>query len=346
METKNQTTINISSLTIIKIIGIFLFLGFLYLIRDVLIIVFISGILAAILNPIVNFLQRKKIPRIIAILLIFFIILGILALIVTTIVPIFVDQINQIIKNFPQWKEKISEQFLKIETFGFLNMRDSLQNWSEQNLTQVGENIFLKIINIFGSLISFISVLIIVFYLLLEVEAIKKIIQSVIPTKFQSYTIQLFTQMQNKLSLWLRGQLILCLVIGTLSFIGLLILGVKSALLLALIAGIFEIIPYLGPILGAIPAVLLAFTQSPLTALLVIILYVLIQQLENNLLVPKIMSKTVGLNPVIIIIVFLIGGKLYGLIGALLAIPVATALSVLIKDYFELKRKEEKKLEQ
>jgi predicted PurR-regulated permease PerM len=220
-------------------------------------------------------------------------------------------------------------------------MRDSLQNWSKQNLIQVGENVFLNIINIFGNLISFISVLVIVFYLLLEIEAIKKIIQSIIPIKFQSYTIRLFIQMQNKLSLWLRGQLILCLVIGILSYIGLLILGVKYALLLALIAGISEIIPYLGPILGAIPAVFLAFTQSPLTALLVIILYLIIQQLENTLLVPKIMGKTVGLNPVIILIVFLIGGKLYGPIGALLAIPVATALSVLIKDYFELKRKEE-----
>jgi predicted PurR-regulated permease PerM len=337
----HQVTINISSLTIIKTIGIFLFLGFLYLIRDVLIVVFISGILATILNPMVNFLQRRKIPRIITILLIFFIILSVLALIVTAIVPIFVDQINQIIENFPQWKEKISEQFFKTETLGFLNMRDSLQNWSKQNLIQVGENVFLNIINIFGNLISFISVLVIVFYLLLEIEAIKKIIQSIIPIKFQSYTIRLFIQMQNKLSLWLRGQLILCLVIGILSYIGLLILGVKYALLLALIAGISEIIPYLGPILGAIPAVFLAFTQSPLTALLVIILYLIIQQLENTLLVPKIMGKTVGLNPVIILIVFLIGGKLYGPIGALLAIPVATALSVLIKDYFELKRKEE-----
>jgi predicted PurR-regulated permease PerM len=337
----HQITINISSLTIIKIIGIFLFLGFLYLIRDVLIVVFISGILAAILNPMVNFLQRRKIPRIIAILLIFFIILSVLTLIVIAIVPIFVDQINQIIENFPQWKEKISEQFFKIETLGFLNMRDSLQNWSKQNLVQVGENVFLNIINIFGNLIAFISVLVIVFYLLLEVEAIKKIIQSIIPIKFQSYTIRLFIQMQNKLNLWLRGQLILCLVIGILSYIGLLILGVKCALLLALIAGIFEFIPYLGPILGAIPAVFLAFAQSPLTALLVIILYLIIQQLENTLLVPKIMGKTVGLNPVIILIVFLIGGKLYGPIGALLAIPVTTALSILIKDYFLLKREKE-----
>lgn len=342
MQEKNQITINISSLTIIKIIGIFLILGFLYLIRDVLIIVFISGILAAALNPMVNFLQRKKIPRIIAILFIFLILLSILGLIITAIIPIFTEQFSQIIENFPQWKEKISGQFLKMENWGF-NAQDFLQNWGNKNAAQVGEDIFSKIINIFGSLITFISILVIVFYLLLEVEAIKKIIQSIIPNKFQSYTAKLFIQMQNKISLWLRGQLILCLIIGILSYIGLLILGVKYALLLALIAGIFECIPYLGPILGAIPAIFLAFIQNPLTGFLVIILYLIIQQLENTLLVPKIMSKTVGLNPVIILVVFLIGGKLYGPIGALLAIPVATALSVLIKDYFELKREEERK---
>ncbi|MFH1838050.1 MAG: AI-2E family transporter [Candidatus Kuenenbacteria bacterium] len=339
-----QVNFNFSSLTIIKIIGIFLILGFLYLIRDVLIIVFISLILAAALNPIVTFFQRKKIPRIISILFVYLIILGLLILIITLIIPIFVDQINQIIENFPRWWEKISDyfqRFSKIETFGF-NFYDSLQNWSK-DLTQIGQNIFFKIIDIFGGLIAFISVLVIVFYLLLEVEAIKKIIQSVIPIKFQQYSVQLFIQMQNKISLWLRGQMILCFIIGTLSFIGLSILGVKYALLLALIAGILECIPYLGPILGAIPAVILAFTQSPFLALLVVILYLIIQQLENILLVPKIMGKTVGLNPVIILIVFLIGGKLYGPIGALLAIPIATALSVLVKDYFELKREEEKK---
>ncbi|MEK9129915.1 MAG: AI-2E family transporter [Patescibacteria group bacterium] len=337
-----QVNFNISSLTIVKVVGIFLIFGLLYLIRDVLIVVFISLILAAALNPLVNFFQSKKIPRIISISLIYIIVLGILSLVIILIVPVFINQINQIIETFPQWKGKVSEIFntiqqsTQMENFSATSKKFLLQDWNE-NLSQIGQNVFFKIVDIFGGAITFISVLIIVFYLLLEVKAIKKIIRDVIPEKFHSFIIQFFSQAQNKISLWSRGQLILCLAIGILSYIGLLILGVKYALLLALIAGICECIPYLGPILGSIPAIFLAFTQSPLTALLVIILYVIIQQLENHLLVPKIMGNVVGLNPVLVIIVVLVGGKLYGPVGMLLAIPIATTLFILIKDYFEFK---------
>lgn len=264
---------------------------------------------------------------------------------IVLIVPIFVNQTNQVIENFPQWHKKISETFVNFQqTFNFnLSPKKALlQNWGE-DLGQIGQNVFLKIIDIFGGFVTFVFVLIMIFYLLLEVKAMKKIIQSVVPDKFQFYVIQLFSQVQNKISLWARGQLILCLTIGIVSYVGLLILGVKYALLLALIAGICECIPYFGPILSAIPAVLLAFTQSPLTALLVIALYFVIQQLENHLLVPKIMGTAVGLNPVLVIIIILIGGKLYGPIGMLLSIPIATTLFILIKDYFELRKEEERK---
>ena len=344
-ENKQQVTFNISSLTIIKIIGIFLFLGFLYLIRDVLIVVFISVIFAAALNPLVNFFQRRKIPRAISISFIYLIILGIIASIIILVVPVFIDQTNQIVENFPQWREKISETLSTIQQTSKIELSSKKllpQNLGE-DLGQIGQNVFLKIIDIFGGFITFIFILIIIFYLLLEVKAMKKIVQFVIPDKFQFYTIQLFSQMQNKISLWARGQLILCLVIGVLSYVGLLILNVKYALLLALIAGICECIPYFGPILGAIPAIFLAFNQSPLTALLVVVLYFIIQQLENHLLVPKIMGEMTGLNPVLVIIVVLIGQKLYGPVGMLLSIPVATTLFILVKDYFELRKEEERK---
>ena len=148
--------------------------------------------------------------------------------------------------------------------------------------------------------------------------------------------LELFAVIQKKTGDWARGQLILGLIIAVLSFIGLIFLLPKYALVLALVAGITELVPYIGPILGAIPAVFLGFTVQPFSfgrGLAVLILYIVIQQVENNLLVPQVMKKSVGLNPVVIIIVMLIGARLAGIVGLILAIPVATAIGVIIKDF-------------
>jgi predicted PurR-regulated permease PerM len=149
--------------------------------------------------------------------------------------------------------------------------------------------------------------------------------------------MQLVNRMQGKIGLWIRGQLILSLIIFSLTFLGLSILGVNYALVLALIAGLTEFVPYLGPTIAAIPAIFLAFTQSPMLALFVLALYYIIQMVENHIIVPKLMQKVVGLNPVISIMVLLVGFKLAGILGAILAIPVVTIASVFLKDLFEKK---------
>jgi len=181
----------------------------------------------------------------------------------------------------------------------------------------------------------FFGILVLTFYMLLQDDGLSRLIQSVVPRTYQSYTLRLLAHMQDRIALWLRGQLILSLVVGILTLIGLAVLGVKFALLLALIAALTELIPYLGPILGAIPAVFIAFTQSPTLGLMTLVLYIVVQQLENHLLVPRIMSKAVGLNPVVVIVAILIGGKIGGVVGAIVAIPIATALAVLLREVFD-----------
>ena len=128
------------------------------------------------------------------------------------------------------------------------------------------------------------------------------------------------------------GQILLMLIIGVLTYIGLFFLDVKYALTLALIAGLFELIPYVGPFIALIPAAILAFIQAPLLGLLVVILYVVIQQLENYVIVPQVMKKTVGLNPIVIIIVMLIGAKLAGVIGIILSVPLTASIAEFLKD--------------
>ncbi|MEI6597353.1 MAG: AI-2E family transporter, partial [bacterium] len=188
-------------------------------------------------------------------------------------------------------------------------------------------------------LVAFILVFVLTFYMTVEEQATKRLVRSLVPLKHQPYLTNLMNRMQDKIGLWLRGQLILSLVIFVLVWIGLTILGVKYAVVLALLAGVMEIVPYLGPIISAIPAVFIAFTQYPMLAVGVLILYYLIQFAENHILVPQVMRRTVGLNPVITIVALLVGAKIAGILGIALAVPVTTAIGVAVGDFLDINKK-------
>ena len=176
------------------------------------------------------------------------------------------------------------------------------------------------------------------FYLVIEEDAAKRLFRHLTPKKHQAYIVGLVNRMQEKLGHWLRGQLLLMLIVGLLTYVMLLVMGVEYPLVLGVFAGFAELVPYAGPIIAAIPAIVIAFVSSPVKAVIVALLYFGIQQLENTVLTPKIMQKSVGLNPVISLMVLLIGfhaAPLFGMpefVGAILAIPVTTVLSVGLRD--------------
>ncbi|MDP3043303.1 MAG: AI-2E family transporter [bacterium] len=343
-ENKQPININISTSTIIKVISIFLLLYFVYLIKDVLAILFIALIFSSALDPWVDWMQSKKIPRAAGILLIYFILFIIISSVLYLIIPPIAEQVGELATNFPRYLEKIISGFSAFKEYsiehGLIDdIKESLGSISS-NLQKAAGGIFSTVANIFGGIFSFFLVLVMTFYMVVEENAIKKLVWSIAPVKHQSYIMQLINRMQIKIGLWLRGQLVLSFIIFILIYAGLSILGVKYALVLALIAGLVEFVPYLGPMLAAIPAVFLAFTQAPMLALFVAALYYIIQLVENNILVPKIMQKAVGLNPIVSIAVLLMGFKIAGVAGAILSIPVATAVSVFINDLFDSKAAE------
>jgi len=333
---KNQVTINISTSAIFKVIIILLLLGFLYLIRDILAILFVAIILASVIDPIAAWASQKKVPRGITTFFIYFILFSVFSLVVALIIPPVAEQINQLSTNFGYYWDKVISGFSVLHDYSSQygiseNIQKGLQT-VQGSLGKTAGGVFSTLGSIFGGIVSLVLTLVIGFYMVVEEDAIKRLFRSVAPVNYQPYLLRLFFRMQEKIGLWVKGQLILSLIIFIFSFVGLLILGVEYALVLALMAGLAEFVPYVGPIIAAIPAVFLAFTQSPIKALLVIVLYFIIQQLENNIIVPKVMQKAVGLNPIVSIVAILIGVRLAGVIGALLAIPVATALGVFIKD--------------
>jgi len=182
-------------------------------------------------------------------------------------------------------------------------------------------------------LFSVIIVIVISFYLAVQKNGIQHLLKGVTPKEHEPYVLDLWARAQKKMGHWLQGQLFLAIVVGVLVYIGLSLLNIRFALLLAIIAGIFELVPYIGPVLAGVPAVILALFQAPILALWVLILYFVVQQLENYLLVPLVMKKVVGLNPVVVIIALLVGGKLLGILGILLAVPAAAVLAEFFKDF-------------
>jgi len=255
-------------------------------------------------------------------------------LVITIISPVLAEQIKQLANYFPELIEKVNIGFQ--EWWGQyrtdVNLQSFLDNFSNK-LNQATSSIFGTVVGLFGGLFSFGIVLVISFYLAVQEKGVKRFFISMTPSEHQHYVSDLINRIQIRIGGWLRGQLLLMLIIGSLTFIGLYFLGVKYALTLALIAGILELIPYIGPFIALIPAVILAFVQSPMLALLVIVLYVVIQQLENYVIVPQVMKKAVNLNPIVIIVVMLIGAKLAGVMGVILSIPLTAAIAEFLKDF-------------
>lgn len=346
---REKTNFTIATGSIIKVIVIFALLGFLYLIRDIIAIIFISIVVASALDPWIDGLQKRKIPRAVGILVIYLAIIGIISLAIALIVPPIVDQVRQITSSFPDYYDKLVQFYSNFQEFSNRygvegSVQNSLNSLSD-SLAQLGSGIFTASSRFFGGVITLFAVMVIVFYMTIGEAGIKEFFRSVAPSKYQPYLVQKANQVQRKLGQWLRGQLILSLIIFVLTFVGLTLIGVKYALILALIAGITEFIPYIGPIIGAIPAVFLTFADSPIKGLVVVILYLIIQQLENQIIVPKVMQKSVGLNPIVVIIVMLIGAKIAGIVGVILAVPTATIIKIFLSDFFEERKEKEEKLE-
>ncbi|MCH7758824.1 AI-2E family transporter [Patescibacteria group bacterium] len=335
MSDKVQTTlIKIDIWSIAKIVLIVLGLWFLYVIRDVILILFVAGLLAAIITPAVNYFEQKKMPRWLGALIVYLVILLVLIAIGFAIIPTVVAQSRLLVAQLPEFFRSILEKF-SIQSRGeFTNL---LNNWLGKSAFN-SRTIFSFLGTAATQTISVFMVFVIAFYLSVKKKSIRQFINSLVPGKYQQFLEDFFVSTQKKIGDWARGLGLLIIFVGLLSYVGLSILGVKYALTLAVIAGLTEVIPYIGPLIGVIPAVIIAFIQSPALALLVLILYLVIQQIENVLVSPYVMHKAVGLDPLVIIIVLLIGGKIAGPVGMILAVPVTTIISILAKDYLKHRR--------
>lgn len=341
MEENQKRYLDIQVATLFKLAGVMLLFWFLFIIRDIIAVLFASLILAAVIDPLADWCESKRIPRALGVLTIYIGLLGALALVITLLIPPLFDQMREFVTSFAGLLEKILGEVGTIRSFGerygiLENIERGISAF-ESGLTRAAGGLFSTIGGVISGVASVIVFLVISFYLVVEEGALKRMARALAPEQHHVFLFQLLSKIQKKVGSWLRGQLFLSLIVGLMAYIGLLILGVPYALVLGLLAGLLEFIPYIGPIISAIPAILLAFSISPLKATLVVILYFVIQQVENNILVPKVMQKAVGINPVISVIAVLVGARLAGVVGVLFAIPVVTAIDVFLREMFPAK---------
>lgn len=339
----DKRTINISTGIVFRTILILLGLCFFYLARDVIALFFISIIITAAIEPAIHWLGKKRIPRTGAVLIIYLALILILGIIIALIAPYLANQLKDFFHNFPLYAKKITKAFSGLENyFQSQGISFSIEGFFkniETGLLQSAGEIFSTTIGFFSGLLSLIVVFSITFYMSVQENGMKKFLVSVTPAEHQEYAVSLAERIKDKIGRWMQGQIFLMAIIFILDFLALYFLGIPYALILAIIGGILEIIPYIGPVIAAIPAVFLGFLVSPVTGFLALVAYIIIQQVENHIILPQIMKKAVGLNPVVIILALLAGAELGGFFGAILAVPVATALGVFISDLIGKKSK-------
>lgn len=293
--------------------------------REIIVSIFLAYIIMAAVLPMVEYLRKKKFPKVASVLIPYFGIIIAIFLLILPLVPFVVTQIQSLITNFPKFIDRSAD------TFGVAINQRQIEGYINNELETLGKSAVNVTTKVFGGLFSVITIFVVSLYLLMYEDTFKKFVASLFHKDARVKARETLDQINFKLGAWLRGQVLLCAFIGLLSWIGLTILGLPYALPLALLAGLFEVVPTVGPIVSSIPAIIIALTISPAKALAIIALYILIQAIENQILVPKVMQKAVGLNPVIVILGIMIGTNLMGIAGALLAIPFISFIVVIFK---------------
>ena len=335
---ENQT-LDISWGTILKVGVAFLGFYILYLIKDILVWIIFALIISILLNPAIDFLQKRKIPRILSAILIYLLVFGIFGLLIYLVAPVFVSEIQQFAQLFPQYFEKSAPFLRSLGMAAFENFETFtkvIQDW----LIKASASIFSAIVGIFGGIISTITIFTIALFISLEEGGIERAIRLISPRKYEDYILNLWQKSQNKVAGWFGSRILSCLFVGLMIVLSAKILSIKYAYSFGIITGITNIIPIIGPIIAGIIIFIFTVLDSLWKTVLILVSLALINQIEGNVLTPILTKKFIGLPPVLVIISLMIGGRLWGILGAILVIPLAGVIYEFLRDFLREKKEE------
>ncbi|MBJ6362994.1 AI-2E family transporter [Paenibacillus sp. GCM10012307] len=299
----------------------------------------IAMIISYVLNPVVSLLADRRVPRSIAVLLIYAVFCGAFAVVLMNIIPMLLEQMETLNRHAPELSMRAQSLIDNMNNNSFLpdGVRSGLTRSVTEMERRVSE-IVTSFVNNIGEMLNVVFVAFIIpflaFYILKDFDVFERTVITYVPRKHRKNTVKLFKDIDAALGSYIRGQFLVCFIVGLLAYVGYWLIGLPYALLLAVLVAVFNIIPYLGPFFGAAPALVVASTISPKMMLLVIIVNTVCQILEGNVVSPQVVGRTLHMHPLSIIFVLLVGGQVAGIIGMILAVPIYAALKVVLQHIF------------
>jgi predicted PurR-regulated permease PerM len=335
----NEKILDISWQTIMKFaIATFIFY-LLYLMRDILILIIFALIFSVLFNPAIDFLTKRRIPRVLAVVFIYFAAFGLFGILIYSIIPIFIYEIQQFAQFFPQYFEKMSP-VLRSLGIGALQNFESFTGALETGLVKASSSILSAVGAIFGGIFSTLTVFSISVFLSMEEKGVEKTLSLLFPKRYEAVVLNIWEKCQRKVAGWFGSRILSCFLVGLMTFLACKILAVKYAISFGLLAAITNMIPIIGPIFAGAIMVLFTLLMSWTKAIFLLVIFILIQQIEGNLITPILTKKFIGMPPVLVLIALIVGGKLWGIMGAILAIPLFGILFEFIKEFLKKKREE------
>jgi predicted PurR-regulated permease PerM len=316
----------------------------LYRFNQVIFMLFVAIVVGTVIRPVVSWLHRRGLPRIAGVILVYFLLLALLVGFLLLLFPLIMEQGTTIAATVPDYYQTLREWAVNSPNQLIVRLSKfippMLPGSEAESGQQTGEEMLASAGQAFGYLASasrgiFLTtaILLLAFHWTLDGPRTVQSLVSLLPAPQRESISELISAMETKIGFYLAGQAVLCLAIGILALIAYLLIGLPNALVLALIAGVLEAVPMVGPLLGAIPAALIAFSIAPSKLIWVIVATLIIQQLENSLLVPRVMRKAVGVNPFVSLLAIFAFSSLFGVAGALMAIPIAAIIQLLLNQF-------------
>ncbi|OGG79357.1 hypothetical protein A3A39_01945 [Candidatus Kaiserbacteria bacterium RIFCSPLOWO2_01_FULL_54_13] len=337
-------TISITTGTVVMAVVVLAGAWLLWELRDLILVLMTAVVISSAIEPAVARLRAWGLPRVFSVLLVYVLLFAVFFGIFYFFIPTLFADLATFLSTLPIYLETLNrlsafDEFAQI--FGTappdlsqIDLMASVRGAAEA--AGVFGNALTAIASIFGGVLSFVLIIVFSFYFAVIETGVDDFLEIVSPRKYQAYVLDLWHRSRHKIGLWMQGQLLLAVIMGVLVYLGLTILGVPHALLLAVIAALFEIIPVFGPILAAVPAVGIAFVDGGVTlGLLTVALYVIAQQFENHLIYPLVVTRVVGVPPLLVILALIVGAQLAGFLGILLSVPVAATVQEFVKDIRE-----------
>ncbi|MBI2624887.1 MAG: AI-2E family transporter [Candidatus Nealsonbacteria bacterium] len=311
----------------------------LYLIRDILIWFLFALVLTVLFNPAIDFLQKKGIPRPLAVILCYFVVFGFLGFVIYLTIPVFITEIYQFSQLFPQYFEKIAPPLQGLGIEAFENFEIFIKTLGE-GLRNMAANIFSALFSIFGGLVSTMFIITVAIFVSLEQNVIERGILLLFPKKYESFAVSLWEKTQQKVSGWFLIKVLGSVLVGVASYIAFIIFDIKYPFTLALASGALNFIPIVGPLIAGLAIFLLVSMESLFKAVFILIFFVILQQVEGNILTPILSEKFIKLSPALVLISLAIGGKLFGIWGAVLFVPLFGIVFEFLRDFLRRQKEE------